>query len=151
MIRISATLPGMIPELARLEPGWSEERIRDEYHLIQSRWICLQDSRHPGNLLGHLLAWHFKPEGELHQITVDPAHRGQGLGRALLNAWLDLALQEGLETLFLEVRTSNLSAIGLYESCGFTPCGHRRLYYRNPDEDALLMTRPTACSRAAST
>ncbi len=76
-------------------------------------------------------------EAELLRIAVDPAHRGDGVGRALLaHCQLELAA-EGLELLYLEVRVSNAAAIQLYRACGWKPCGLRSGYY--PDgEDALL-------------
>jgi ribosomal-protein-alanine N-acetyltransferase len=76
-------------------------------------------------------------EAELLRIAVDPAHRGQGLGRTLLEACqLDLAAA-GMVDLFLEVRAANAAAIQLYRSCGWQRCGLRPGYY--PDgEDALL-------------
>lgn len=76
-------------------------------------------------------------EAELLRIAVDPAHRGEGLGRQLLEACLaDLAAQ-GMTRCFLEVRAANRAAIALYQACGWVPCGRRVAYY--PDgEDALL-------------
>ena len=39
------------------------------------------------------------------------------------------------------VRAGNAPAIALYEKLGFTPVGRRKDFYRDPVEDALLMTR----------
>ena len=41
----------------------------------------------------------------------------------------------------LEVRRSNDIARRLYERFGFTVAGVRRGYYRQPDEDALILWR----------
>ncbi|GLH72663.1 ribosomal-protein-alanine acetyltransferase [Geothrix limicola] len=79
-------------------------------------------------------------EAELLRIAVDPAHRGGGLGRHLLEACQRDLAAEGMPHLFLEVRVSNAPAIRLYEACGWTLCGRRPGYY--PDgEDALLFQR----------
>ena len=76
-------------------------------------------------------------EAELLRIAVDPAHRGLGWGRTVLETCQRELAEEGLVNLFLEVRASNASAIGLYRACGWEPCGLRGGYY--PDgEDALL-------------
>ena len=76
-------------------------------------------------------------EAELLRTAVDPAHRGLGLGKRLLEACqLDLRAQ-GLTQFFLEVRVSNASAIRLYRSCGWERCGLRPGYYPN-GEDAVL-------------
>jgi ribosomal-protein-alanine N-acetyltransferase len=79
-------------------------------------------------------------EAELLRIAVDPAHRGGGLGRTLLEGCQEALSEIGVTDLFLEVRTSNASAIGLYRACGWRPCGQRSNYY--PDgEDAALYQR----------
>ncbi len=79
-------------------------------------------------------------EAELLRIAVDPAHRGRGLGRLLLEASQRDLEAEGLVHLFLEVRVSNAAAIQLYRTCGWKPCGRRSGYY--PDgEDAALYSR----------
>lgn len=77
-------------------------------------------------------------EYEIHTIGVDPEHQGTGVGRELLNRLLDIA-SGGV--VFLEVRTDNAPAIGLYESAGFTKMGLRKRYYRVSGADAYTMRR----------
>lgn len=83
-------------------------------------------------------------EAHLLDIAVDPARRGQGLGRDLLRRLMDEELAAGVSIWFLEVRVSNHPAIALYQSLGYNELSVRRNYYEGPDgrEDALLM----ACS-----
>lgn len=81
--------------------------------------------------------------GEAHILTivVKEEYRELGLGRRLLRHLITIARQAGVETIFLEVRPSNLAAIKLYQSLGFSEVGIRKDYY--PDEggreDALIM------------
>ena len=83
-----------------------------------------------------------EPTGELESIAVAPSARRAGIGRALMNAVLDwLRLQVAAEV-ELEVRQSSAAAIALYRSLGFKEVGRRRNYYRDPQEDALLMRLP---------
>jgi len=77
-------------------------------------------------------------EYEIHTIGVDTAHQGEGIGRGLLNRLLDVAAGG---VIFLEVRTDNDAAIGLYESAGFTRLGLRKRYYRVSGADAYTMRR----------
>lgn len=58
-------------------------------------------------------------------IAVDPAHRREGLGRALLRTAVDAARERGLAVMTLHVSTANEAAVALYESEGFT--AHRLL------------------------
>ncbi len=80
-------------------------------------------------------------EAHLLNICIDPAWRGQGLGRHLLRRLLDIARWNGAERLFLEVRPSNPLAKTLYESVGFAEIGRRPRYYpaRTGREDAIVM------------
>jgi ribosomal-protein-alanine N-acetyltransferase len=77
-------------------------------------------------------------EYEIHTIGVDTAHQGEGIGRGLLDRLLDIAAGG---VIFLEVRTDNEAAIGLYESAGFTRLGLRKRYYRVSGADAYTMRR----------
>ncbi|BDB40681.1 MULTISPECIES: ribosomal protein S18-alanine N-acetyltransferase [Mycobacterium] len=77
-------------------------------------------------------------EYEVHTIGVDPAFQGQGIGRRLLDELL--AFAEG-GVVYLEVRTDNEPAIGLYRSVGFEQVGLRKRYYRVSGADAYTMRR----------
>ncbi|WP_407665759.1 ribosomal protein S18-alanine N-acetyltransferase [Mycolicibacillus parakoreensis] len=84
-------------------------------------------------------------EYEIHTIGVDPAHRGRGIGRRLLDELLGFA---GDDVVFLEVRTDNEPAIALYRSVGFQTVGVRRRYYRASGADAYTMRRDPRAGRA---
>jgi ribosomal-protein-alanine N-acetyltransferase len=77
-------------------------------------------------------------EYEIHTIGVDPAYRGLGIGRELLARLLEYTAGG---TVYLEVRTDNAAAIGLYESAGFVNIGLRKRYYRVSRADAFTMRR----------
>lgn len=80
-------------------------------------------------------------EANVHNIGVDPAWQRRGVGRALLTALLAKA-DEASAPVFLEVRTDNEAAIGLYEAHGFSRIGLRRKYYQPSGADAYTMVRP---------
>jgi ribosomal-protein-alanine N-acetyltransferase len=80
-------------------------------------------------------------EANVHTIGVDPAWQGKGVGKALLRALLARA-DAAAAPVFLEVRTDNEAAIGLYEAHGFTRIGMRRRYYWPSGADAYTMARP---------
>lgn len=84
-------------------------------------------------------------EAQILNLSVVPDMRRQGLGRALLERFIDDALRAGAEQIFLEVRVSNIAAIALYRSAGFETVGRRANYYpASPQavpEDALVMRK----------
>ena len=80
------------------------------------------------------------PEFEIHTIGVAPEHQGRGIGRALVDQMAHTAdLLDG--PMFLEVRTDNAPAIGLYESFGFFTLATRKQYYQASGADAYSMMR----------
>lgn len=74
-------------------------------------------------------------------IAVLPQYRRMGVAKKLLNSLFITAEKFDLEFISLEVRPSNTPAINLYKSFGFEEIGMRKNFYRNPNEDALIMTR----------
>nr|WP_219905316.1 ribosomal protein S18-alanine N-acetyltransferase [Actinopolyspora mortivallis] len=82
-----------------------------------------------------------KAEAEVHTIAVDPRAQGRGVGRALLRRLLARADEERAQV-FLEVRTDNEPAIGLYRRHDFEVVGMRKRYYQPSGADAYTMRRP---------
>lgn len=59
------------------------------------------------------------PAGALYDIIVDPAHRGQGTGRRLLDATLAELEARGAPRVLLSTAERNAAAQRLFESAGF--------------------------------
>ncbi|KOX45617.1 GNAT family N-acetyltransferase [Streptomyces sp. NRRL F-7442] len=78
-------------------------------------------------------------------IEVAPAHRGRGVGRALIGRAVEFAGECGAGHIWLEVTNINAPAIHAYERMGFTFCGlDTTLYDGTPasGEQALYMSMP---------
>ena len=73
-------------------------------------------------------------------MCVTETARRQGVGRALVERAIENCKANGASFLSLEVRRSNLAAIGLYTAFDFEIEGTRKKYYSDPEEDALIMT-----------
>jgi [ribosomal protein S18]-alanine N-acetyltransferase len=80
-------------------------------------------------------------EWEIENVVVSPALRRKGIGEGLIQEVLRQARDGGATDVFLEVRESNVAARGLYARAGFCEQGRRRRYYRDPEEDALVLRR----------
>jgi len=82
-------------------------------------------------------------ESELLLLAVAPGHRRRGIGRGLLDHFVDDARSDGATRVHLEVRDGN-PAIEMYRNAGFAQVGRRRNYYHAPDGrqfDALTFAR----------
>lgn len=90
--------------------------------------------------LGFAMASLLPPQAELETIAVAQENQRSGIGRTLMNALAAQLSQPGIAELWLEVRASNHAALALYRAAGFANTGRRPNYYRNPAEDALLLT-----------
>lgn len=93
-----------------------------------------------GPLLGFAVAGLLPPQAELETIAVATESQRRGIARALLHALAAQLTQQGIAELWLEVRASNQAALALYRSEGFAQTGRRPNYYRDPEEDGLLLT-----------
>jgi ribosomal-protein-alanine N-acetyltransferase len=94
-------------------------------------------------VLGYFVAMKGVDEVHLLNITVAPAHQGQGWGRVMLDALAVWARGQGAQWLWLEVRASNLRAQRIYERHGYRRVGERKRYYpanHGTREDAVVMS-----------
>lgn len=128
-----------VAELERLcfsEP-WSENslKILTEEGGVGFAILC------DGRAVAYGGMTHVLDEGQITNIATHPDFRRRGFARALVTALSEYAAQNGISSVFLEVRASNLSAISLYTLCGFERIGVRKNFYRRPVEDAVMMKK----------
>jgi ribosomal-protein-alanine N-acetyltransferase len=102
-----------------------------------------------GRLVGYLVCSRYDTVWHLMNVAVDPARRRQQIASTLMNHLFETA-DRPHEQYTLEVRESNDTAIALYERFGFRGAGHRRAYYHDNREDALIMWRTAPAERAAT-
>ena len=116
---------------------WPERSFRFELsENVASRcWVAEIDGRVAGMVVG----WMLVDEVHIATIATHPDFRRQGIARKLLSHTLSNAIDEGAQSSFLEVRESNLAAQEMYRQFGYQATGRRKRYYRDNDEDAILM------------
>ena len=102
-----------------------------------------------GRVLGYLVCSRYDTVWHLMNVAVDDTNRREGIATALISRLFELADGEG-EQYTLEVRTSNSSAIRLYERFGFRAAGRRRAYYHDNREDAVIMWRTAPAGSGAA-
>ncbi len=146
--RNAATLAPMTPddldavmaiEQTAYSHPWSRGNFRDSLNpLFDAQCLWLN-----GELLGYFLTMRGFEEMHLLNITVAPAHQGQGWGHMMLDALSLLSRHAGAQWLWLEVRQSNSRALQVYERYGFKQISIRKDYYpagRQQREHAVVMS-----------
>jgi ribosomal-protein-alanine N-acetyltransferase len=88
-------------------------------------------------LVAYLVCSRYADVWHLMNVAVSPDRRRERIASQLLERLFDEAGAQARYT--LEVRTSNHGAIAMYERFGFRRAGHRRRYYHDNGEDALIM------------
>jgi ribosomal-protein-alanine N-acetyltransferase len=117
---------------------WPERSFRFELtdNPASRCWVAELD----GQVIGMIVVWLIVEEAHVATLATHPDYRRQGIGKRLLAQTLIELMREGARSSFLEVRASNVPAQAMYRKFGYEVTGRRRRYYRDNDEDAILMS-----------
>jgi ribosomal-protein-alanine N-acetyltransferase len=129
----------MAVELDSFQTPWSLSSFAEE--LEQNRLARYLVAEENGEIVGYVGAWLVINEAQVTNVAVSSHRRGQGIGRMLMNQLMDLARNNGMESMTLEVRVLNTVARHLYQELGFVETGIRKNYYSETKEDALILWR----------
>jgi [ribosomal protein S18]-alanine N-acetyltransferase len=129
-----------VVELDRICFGqlWSAAQYQREFESPNSD-ILIVLNRDTQELLAYGCVWAIVDEAHITILAVHPDHQHQGWGTLLLTGLLQCAIARNLARATLEVKESNLAAIGLYAKFGFETAGRRKKYYADTGEDALIL------------
>jgi len=141
-LRIRPLEPEDARELSYLEleifpSPWSENSLRSCLELsdVEGEAAILNNS-----IVGYMFVQYAGVEAHILNLGVREKFRGRGIGKRLLERFLDRAEKRGTLVCFLEVRLGNRIAQKLYFDHGFAPLTIRKKYYPN-GEDALILVR----------
>ena len=123
-------------EIEIFSDPWSE---RDITAVISNEGSMCYSAIKDGKLVAYVIGRIIAPEGEIYRIATLPEFRQRGIAYRLLDYAVKTERGAGLESLFLEVREQNAPARALYTSYGFREVGFRKNYYKNPDDNAVIM------------
>lgn len=145
-------------ELIRIEPDSVDELARREREATPFAWTESQLSRSlsdghlcftlgvRGQAFGYCVLMPLGQVIEILNLVIFSEFQQRGYGRILVERIKTLALQQGAESLWLEVRAGNQHARDLYRNAGFFQTGLRKHYYPSDQhdqsgdtEDAILM------------
>jgi ribosomal-protein-alanine N-acetyltransferase len=94
--------------------------------------LVLARDRPSDDAIGFSLVRSVADESELLLIAVLPSHHRRGVGRRLLEDFMERCRNEGIKKVHLEVRDGN-PAVEMYRTAGFSAVGRRKDYYRSAD------------------
>jgi ribosomal-protein-alanine N-acetyltransferase len=128
---------------------WSRNGfLQEARNPISHLWVITDEDGSPG---GYICFWMFDREIQLINVAVHPEKRGRGFGSHLLGEMIRIGIERGMEQVWLEVRTSNNTAKRIYKKLGFVAVGLRPMYYRDTNEDAIVMSLNLLDEQSAST
>ncbi len=136
-------------ETASFPAPWHRVSFEGELLEKTSRGLGLKQrqERETDRLIAYIFFRLVGDEMHVLNLAVDPAYRRRGVATFLLQHSVTLARKHGVRGVYLEVRSSNDSAIKLYRKMGFSEVGRRPQYYRETREDAIVMFKETDCKK----
>jgi ribosomal-protein-alanine N-acetyltransferase len=135
---VVAATPADVPRISELSKlsGSGFDPAAELQRTWAKLWVLREGEA--GDALGFALAWRAADEVHLLDLAVDTNARRRGVGRRLLDAVIAYAREIQGRLVLLEVRRSNVAALALYHSAGFSVEDVRRAYYSD-NEDAIVM------------
>jgi len=131
-------MPGVIDlDQKSFSLPWPERSFRFEVTANPASrcWVAELD----GKIVGMIVVWLIIDEAHIATLATHPDFRRRGIGTRLLSHALRHMMDEGALSSFLEVRESNASAQEMYRKFGYEASGRRPRYYKDNNEDAILM------------
>jgi ribosomal-protein-alanine N-acetyltransferase len=118
---------------------WTLGNFTDSLEAGYHCWVMERE----GVLVGYSVVMIAVEEAHLLNLSIAAALQRQGLGSELLRFVIKLARDCNAQTIYLEVRESNVAGRGLYAQHGFAEIGVRRAYYPAgaAREDAVTMEK----------
>ncbi len=127
----------LVIEEASFAVPWSRESFH--FELESNPYARNFVMREEEKIVAFACLWVVYDELKINNIAVDAGERRKGFGATLLRWILDFGRSHGCTQATLEVRPSNFAARALYAAHGFRDVGRRKGYYRDTQEDAILM------------
>lgn len=132
---------------------WPESAYRHELleNPASMHWVAeITDLNGDSKVVGMVVVWLILDEAHIATLAVHPAYRRAGIGTRLLKQALIEAVNRGARSAMLEVRANNAIAQSMYQRFGFEVVYRRPRYYRDNNEDALLMNLEHLAEKVAT-
>jgi len=140
----------MLIENAVFSHPWSRANFDDSLSNRDNAWVARSAQ---GELLAYFVQMAVVDESHLLTVAVKASAQHQGLGRLMLDLVAQQAALMQMQSILLEVRSSNQRALTLYQRYGFVQIGVRKNYYQldsQQREDALVLRYTLHCEAPVS-
>ena len=128
-----------IEEKCFLGDSWTRLMFESEVkNKISSFIVALSNDEEA--ILGYCCVWFIADFAEITNIAVSPEFWRQGIGKTILYYIIEKSKKNKCKYINLEVKSTNIAAISLYEKMGFVSVGQIKKYYKD-NSDAILMTK----------
>ncbi len=118
---------------------WTEKMFLEEMNNPTSHCFVAKLKR--GNdlsVIGFICFRNLGSETELLHLCVHPKYRRQGVGKRLMQYYMDFCIQRGIRTYYLEVDPSNEPALHLYKGFSYKPLSVRKDFYQGGREGLVM-------------
>jgi ribosomal-protein-alanine N-acetyltransferase len=120
---------------------WSRNMFIEEMrNPSASCFVMKREGESSEGVIGFICFRNMSVESELLNIGVHPHWRRLGIGRKMMQFYIDFCGRARIKTFYLEVNSSNQSAIDLYHLFSYQSFGRRKNFYQGKF-DALLMMK----------
>jgi len=116
--------------------SWSLDSLQSELDNKFAKYVVLKKGN---SIVGYGGMWIIIDEAHITNVAIHPDARGYGGGDIIVEALFRICRKQKVTAITLEVRSSNFTAINLYEKYGFEKEGLRPHYYEDNGEDAVIM------------
>jgi ribosomal-protein-alanine N-acetyltransferase len=122
-------------ERALFSDPWEEQLFNEAIKDHKDFFVSIEQNK----ITGYIIFEKVLDEGHITNLAVSKEYQRKGLASELINKILDLARQQKIKQVFLEVRESNEAARKLYLKFGFLEIGKRKAYYNKTNENAIIL------------
>lgn len=119
-----------------LDTAWSEKQIAETLESENAFYaVALCD----GQICGIGSIYCVAGDGQILNLAVLNRFRKKGIAKGIMDLLFKHALENGCESITLEVAENNAAAISLYTKCGYSVIARRKGFYKGID--ALIMEK----------
>ncbi len=140
---ISRLFEDDVPKITALQAkegfldGWSNDQLLSSFK--RDNFLAFGEFIED-NLVAFITLTLSVDSADIEDVLVSRDFRRQGLAKGLIYKAERELKDKGINKIFLEVRQSNLSALTLYEKCGFKFVSVRKRYY-DDGENAIVLVK----------